>query len=136
MYLSLLISLAVADEPQFTFLSENQTAPFEGVLFNPPAVADLLVKPKELQLQCDLNMEYELSAQAAEYDLRLSNEVSRHEALEAEYRLTVMSKDSQIENLKTIVKRNSPVSNWVWFVGGSAVGAAMTYGAYRVFNVQ
>ena len=47
-------SVAIAEQPQFTFLDENQRAPFAGTLFNPSATAELIVLPEHLRAEFDI----------------------------------------------------------------------------------
>ena len=137
MFLSfLLISTGVASEPQFTFVSEDQPAPFEGTLFNPEATAELLLAPKEIRLNCDLEIEYQLDVLRTEHQLQVDNLNARYNALSLEYGLTVVAKDEQIKTLEETLKRNSRVKDWVWIVAGAAIGSSLTYGAYRAFNGQ
>ena len=136
MYLSLLISAAIAGEAKFTFLSANEPAPFEGVLFDPEATADLIVAPKEVQLNCDLEIEYRIDLLQTEHQLTIQNMNSRYSALNVEYQQAINAKDLQIENLETVISSNSGVSKWVWFTGGLVAGTAASYSAYRAFNVN
>ena len=45
--LILLVILSTASAEDFTVLSENQPAPFEGVLLSVPAAAEILAKQEE-----------------------------------------------------------------------------------------
>ena len=136
MYLSLLMAVANAGETKFTFLSANEPAPFEGVLFDPEATADLIVAPKEVQLNCDLEIEYRIDLLQTEHQLTIQNMNSRYNALNVEYQQAINAKDLQIENLETVISSNSGVSKWVWFTGGIVAGTAASYSAYRAFNVN
>ena len=136
MYLSLLMAAANAGEARFTFLGVNEPAPFEGALFNPEATAELIVAPKEVQLNCDLEFEYQIDLLQTEHQLIIQNMNSRYNALNVEYQQAISAKDLQIENLETVISSNSGVSKWVWFTGGLVGGSALTYSAYRAFNVN
>lgn len=136
MYLSLLITAANAGEARFTFLGVNEPAPFEGTLFDPEATAELIVAPKEVQLNCDLEIEYRVDLLQTEHQLEMQNMQTRYNALNLEYQQAIEAKNLQIENLETIISSNSGVSKWVWFAGGIVGGSALTYSAYRAFNVN
>ena len=77
MFLSLLLMLgspaAAADAGQFTFLGEQQCAPFEGVLFDVPALSEILARQSTANLACQARIEYELSVEATNYELQLRN---------------------------------------------------------------
>jgi hypothetical protein len=56
----LLALLSTASAEDFTVVSEDQPAPFEGVLLSVPAVAEVLAQHEEVQMKCDLEIEYQL----------------------------------------------------------------------------
>jgi len=122
------------DVGKFTFLGHNQCAPFEGGLFDPTAMINMVVKVEELQLECDLNTEYELDKLASSHKLQIDGLKIEHDALNKKYELLQQSTDSQIEKLQETLKKQAPKNNWIWFAGGVAAGIATTYGAYKVFN--
>jgi hypothetical protein len=127
-------SPAHAEAPQFTILGHNHCAPFEGVLFNKQATAEILSGYDRFQYACDSVVQYELSKQAELHHYDLESLKIEHEALTDEYDLFIVQKDKEIQALVGSLKKTSPRSKWLWFTGGLVVGAASTYGAYRAFN--
>ena len=127
---------AFADElsGRFTFLGENQCAPFEGVLFDPPATAHILADHHALATDCDVRMQYALETQAAEYELELENLYIRHDALVSEYRLRVESLNRESDALANALKKQSKKNPVMWGAVGVVSGIALSYGAYRTFN--
>jgi hypothetical protein len=138
MFLNLLLMLAghaqAADTGQFTFLGQQQCAPFEGVLFDVPALSEILARQSTANLACQARIEYELSVEAASYELELRNWEIQYNALHEEMSLLIFQKDEEINHLQRSLLRQSPSNRWIWAVGGAAVGVATTYGAYRLFN--
>jgi len=138
MFLSLLLTLAgpaqAADTGQFTFLGHQQCAPFEGVLFDVPALSEIMARQSTANLACQARIEYELSVEAANYELQLRNWEIQYTALHEEMTLIIFQKDQEIEELQASLLRQSPSNGWLWGAGGVVVGAVVTYGAYRVFN--
>ena len=130
----LMIGIAQADEPQFTILGENECAPFEGVLFNKEATAELLVLEERVRLNCEATLNYELQRQRTEYDLELSNLNIRLESLQEEYDLRISEKDLEIARLQESLLNQSPQNRALWIAGGVAIGIVSTYAAYRMFN--
>ena len=130
----LMIGIAQADEPQFTILGENECAPFEGVLFNKEATAELLVLEERVRLNCEATLNYELQRQRTEFDLELSNLNIRLESLQEEYDLRISEKDLEIARLQDSLLNRSPQNRALWVAGGVAIGIVATYTAYRVFN--
>ena len=122
------------DMGKFTFLGQNQRAPFEGGLFDPTAMVNMVVKVEELQLECDLHLEYELDKLSSSYKLQTDSLQIEQDTLNKKYELLQQSTNSQIEKLQETLKKQSPKNNWIWFAGGVAAGIATTYGAYKAFN--
>ena len=132
----LLSTLAYAEPAQFTILGENEPAPFEGVLFNKRALAELLVMPEQFSMNCDLEIEYHLDVQATEFHLERQNFQIRLDALTREYDLRIEQKDIEIAALQEAMLNQSPDNKLWWFAGGVAAGIVTTYAAYRMFNEQ
>jgi hypothetical protein len=138
MFLSLLLMLIVPvqanDAGQFTFLGHQQCAPFEGILFDPPALSEILARQSTANLACQARIEYELSVEAASYELELRNWEIQYTALHEETSLLIFQKDQEIQKLQKSLLRQSPRNNWLWGAGGVVVGIGSTYAAYRLFN--
>ena len=132
--LILLFSSAYADEGRFTFLGEQQCAPFEGVLFDPPALATILARQSTANLACQARLEYELSVEAASYDLEIRELQISLDALREESTLMITQKDLEIQQLQKSILRQSSDNRLWWYVGGVATGVVASYGAYRLFN--
>jgi len=138
MFLSLLLTLGspaqAADAGQFTFLGHQQCAPFEGVLFDVPALSEILARQSTANLACQARIEYELSVEAASYELELRNWEIQYNALHEETSLLIFQKDEEIDHLQRALLKQSPQNNWLWAAGGVGVGILSTYAAYRLFN--
>ena len=135
MALSLWSSAALAEDPgRFTFLGQNQCAPFEGVLFDPNATAHILTEAQTAKTSCELALNYELDKQKTEYELDLQNLTIRHESLIAEYDMRIQSLEREADALANALKKQSKKTPALWVAVGVASGIAMTYGAYRVFD--
>jgi hypothetical protein len=105
--LLIMFSVAHGQQGDFTLLQEGQQAPFEGVLLNPEASAEILSSYDEQQARCALELEYQLDIAGTEFKLR-------EELLQV--------------RLHTIIQKQSPQYKWFWFVGGAALGGAVYYG--------
>ena len=136
MFLSFLLLMGTvhAENPQFTILAQNECAPFEGVLFNKEATAELLVLGHRERLNCESTLNYELERQAAEFDLEISNLNIRLDSLQQEYDLRITEKDLEIAQLQESLLSQSPQNRTLWVAGGVAIGIISTYAAYRLFN--
>jgi len=138
MFLSLLLMLGApaqaADTGQFTFLGHQQCAPFEGVLFDVPALSEILTRQSTANLACQARIDYELSIEEANYELQLRNWEIQYTALHEEMSLLIFQKDEEIDQLQSSLLKQSPRNNWMWAAGGVVAGVAASYTAYRLFN--
>jgi len=132
--LLLVSSTALADDGKFAVLEESQPAPFDGVLFDKSAVADIMTEKATWQSQCDIEVEYELDVAGTEFELERKNFNIRYDALDEEYKLIVEQKDVEIVKLQETIKKQSPPNKWAWYAGGIASGVVVTYGAYKAFR--
>tara|TARA_R110002020_G_scaffold9035_16_gene36232 strand:- start:8643 stop:9041 length:399 start_codon:yes stop_codon:yes gene_type:complete len=123
-----------ADTGQFTFLGHQQCAPFEGVLFDVPALSEILARQSTANLACQARIEYELSVEIASYELELRNWEIQYNALHEESSLLIFQKDEEIDHLQRTLLKQSPRNNWMWGAAGVGVGILSTYAAYRLFN--
>jgi len=123
-----------AETAQFTILGENQCAPFEGVLFNKLATAEMLSGYDRFQYACDGVVQYEISKQQEIHRYEIETLRIEHHALTQEYDLFIEHKDREIQVLVKSLKKTSPRNKTWWFVGGLIIGSAATYGAYRAFD--
>ena len=117
---------------KFTILSDSQPAPFEGTLFDINATASLLTLPGYYNRQCQINSEFLLAEQKAEYDLELENLNIRLDVLEQEYSNTLQQKDLEITTLQDALKKNSKRNPWIWATLGAVVGASATVAIVEV----
>ncbi len=125
---------ANAEPAQFTILGHRQCAPFEGVLFNKQATAELLSGYDRFAYACDSLVQYELSKQQELHKYDLESLRIEHKALTAEYDLFITQKDKEINALVKSLKKTSPRNKTWWLIGGIVVGSAATYGAYKAFD--
>ena len=132
--LFLFSSTALADDGKFTLLAEEQPAPFAGVLFDPIATANIMTEKSNWQLQCDIEVEYQLDVAGTEFELERKNFNIRYDALDEEYKLIVEQKDVEIVKLQETIKKQSPPNKLWWYAGGIASGVVVTYGAYKAFR--
>ena len=124
----IMISAAQADNPEFTIVAESQPAPFEGVLLNPTAAAEVLAKTDELEQKCDLEIEYQVDLAASQCKLDKDLLNARITTLDKELLNVREQKDLEILTLQKIIKRQSPQYKWWWFAGGVVLGGATYYG--------
>ena len=115
----LLMSLAIAENPAYSFLDEGEAAPFEGILFNDAAVKELAVEDKLKSEMCDVEIDYYVDRAHAEkqlgYDL-LKAETSAEMSKMSEM---ILIRDERIIDLEKQIKPQRPF--W-WMFGGFVIG--------------
>lgn len=126
--LMLLALLSTASAEDFTVVAEDQPAPFEGVLLSVPAAAEILAKHEEVQLKCELEIEFQLDKAGTQCKLDKDLLEARIVTLDQQHAEIVASKDLVIEKQQAIIKKQAPHRKWLWFAGGIVLGGASYYG--------
>ena len=126
--LLLLALLSTASAEDFTVVSEDQPAPFEGVLLSVPAAAEILAKHEEAKLKCDLEVEFQLDKAASQCKLDKKLLEARIATLDQQYTEVIAQKDLVIDKQQAIIKKQAPHRKWLWFAGGVVLGGATYYG--------
>jgi hypothetical protein len=126
---------ANATEPaKFTILEYKKPAPFEGVLFDGPAISTILSDYDIAAYACDIRIDYELKKEQERHNFEIEGIKIEHKALTDEYDLFIMQKDKEIDLLAGALKKTSPRHKWLYFVGGILIGTASSYGVYRAID--
>ena len=126
--LMLLALLSTASAEDFTVVAEDQPAPFEGVLLSVPAAAEILAKHEEVQMNCELEIEFQLDKAGTQCKLDKELLEARIVTLDQQHAEIVASKDLVIEKQQAIIKKQAPHRKWLWFAGGIVLGGASYYG--------
>ena len=124
----LLALLSTASAEDFTVVAEDQPAPFEGVLLSVPAAAEILAKHEEVQMKCELEIEFQLDKAGTQCKLDKELLEARIVTLDQQHAEIVASKDLVIEKQQAIIKKQAPHRKWLWFAGGIVLGGASYYG--------
>ena len=102
----LMPSLAYAENGRFTYLEPGMAAPFKGTLFDDSATAHLLTLPEYYELQCDLELEYQLGLQQEKFNFELTDLNSKIDFLQTEKTTIVNQYNTRIDLLEQQVKKN------------------------------
>ena len=115
----LLISLALAENPAYSFLDEGEVAPFEGILFNDAAVKELAVEDKLKAEACQIEISYYVDRARAEkqleYDLLKAETTAEMDKMNE----MILIRDERIIDLEKQIKPQRPF--W-WMFGGFVIG--------------
>lgn len=118
--------------PIFTFLREGQPAPWDGTLFSPGAVAELLEGSEHSDLRCQLKVDEEVAKTLARCKMELDLiEADLHKE-QKRNTLILTQKDIEIRQLTELA--NEPSYNWLWASGGVATGILLTLGVVFAVN--
>ena len=115
-------NIGMATEGRVASLSEGESAPFAGVLFDETFAARLIAEEEHKQIECDLKIKFEIEKMEAKHALEMGNVQATLDAFRAQHRSLIDIKDSEIKRLQEIALKNpNDNANW-WFGGGVAVG--------------
>ncbi len=112
----------------------GQPAPFNGVLFNGPAVARIEVEFRGQQAQCQINRQADIDRVVAMSTRDIENLTASLEAQRRTYDVVIRNRDSEINRLYNYARNNNqPVNYWPYIgvgLAGIAVGAGAVVTVY------
>jgi len=114
-----------AEEAKFTNLKKGEVAPFDGRLFNDPAVSKLIVDHQFGDLECKLRVDFEIGQVKAEEQYRYDILYAKSEADNQRFTDVINIRDEHIKSLEKYVRPSN--AHW-WAIGGFTVGAGATIG--------
>ena len=120
--LLLLALLSTASAEDFTVLAEDQPAPFEGVLLSVPAAAEVLAQHEEVELKCELELEFQLDRAGTQCNLDKKLLEARIITLDQQYTEVITQKDLVIDKQQAIIKKQAPHRKWLWFADAILIG--------------
>jgi len=127
----LMVSLAIAEEPTYTNLKEGESAPFDGRLFNDAAVSKLITEHKLKDLDCDLEIEYQVhlaeSKRQYEYDLLKAEYIATKSRLEDINQI----KEEELQSLR---QAHKPIRPYLWMTGGFVMGTAASIAIFKTVS--
>lgn len=128
-------SQSYASDGKFTFLQEEQPAPFTGTLFDPEATARLLANHKFLKEEYDLKLGFELQKQEAKYELKIDQLNITIDTERERFATTLDLKNAEIEQLNKIIAKKPGKNALMWgIIGGFALGVGTTVGITYAVN--
>jgi hypothetical protein len=125
------LSAHAIDPGKFTFVGIAEPAPFEGVLFDPTATAELLSQAAVEEQKCNERVTYELNKQDIEHTLKMENCEIRYDSLKEEFKLITAQKDVEIDQLRDSLKSISPSNRSAWYGAGIVTGVIGTVVAVK-----
>ena len=127
----LLLSLAFADVPEYTYLERGMEAPFSGRLFNDTASQLLANQVANATDRCQIEMDYQVGITLAEKEEEIRKLKSSHkfevQLLESE----VQALETRIESLEQL---KTPPKKKFWFSFGLISGIVITIAIANTVN--
>ena len=114
-----------AEEAKFTNLKKGEVAPFDGRLFNDPAVSKLIVDHQFGDLECKLRVDFEIGQVRAEEQYKYDVLYAKSEADNQRFTDVINIRDEHIKSLEKYVRPST--AHW-WAIGGFTVGAGAAIG--------
>jgi len=127
----LIISLAIAEEPTYTNLKKGEEAPFDGRLFNDAAVSKLITEHKIKDLDCDLEIEYQVDL--AETKRQYEYDLLNAQCVATKSRLEEINKIKE-EELQLLRKDNKPFRPYLWMTGGFVMGTTASIAIFKTVS--
>ena len=130
LYPASLLAQEADTTPKLTDIKKGEAAPFDGVLFNSTAAAELLASKKYVDLDCKLKIDLELEKQLATLTLRSESLQISLDASKVKYDSIIEIKDNEIARLNDLVVEASSTNVEWWVAGGFLVGTAVSLGIF------
>ena len=114
-----------AEEAKFTNLKEGEVAPFDGRLFNDPAVSKLIVDHQFRDLECKIRVDFEIGQANAASQYKYDLLYARSEADNQKFQEIINVRDEHIKSLEKYVRPSN--AHW-WIAAGFVAGAGSAIG--------
>ena len=114
-----------AEEAKFTNLKEGDVAPFDGRLFNDPAVSKLIVDHQFRDLECKIRVDFEIGQANAASQYKYDLLYAKSEADNQKYQEII---DVRGEHIKSLEKYVRPSNAHWWIAAGFVAGAGSAIG--------
>jgi len=122
----------IKEQPILLDIKKGQKSPFDGILLNPPAAAQILTTQKFTEKECDLRTEFELEKQKVKLELIIQTARLRTEYTETKYFSLLQIKNDEIFRLQELaLERPNDYSHW-WLSGGVVVGIALSLSVFAI----
>ena len=121
--LTLAPSQVLADDaPKVTDVLRGDKAPFDGMLLNPSAAAQMIAGKEAAKAECSLAKTYVSEREKAKCDLSVNSISASLNALEDRHNSILSIKDEEIRRLNQLALEKPNAYNHWWFGGGIIVG--------------
>ena len=127
----LLLSLAFADAPEYTYLETGESAPFSGRLFNDEASQLIADQIQDATDKCLIELDYQVGLALAEKEEQIRKLKSQHKYEKDALAFKIESQQERIEQLE---KLKTPPKKKFWFSFGLITGVGITIAIAQAVN--
>ena len=126
-----LLSLALADAPEYTYLETGEPAPFAGRLFNDEASQLIADKIQDSTDKCLIELDYQVGLALAEKEEQIRKLKSKHKYEKDTLTFKIKTQQERIEELE---KLKTPPKKKFWFSFGLITGVGITIAIAQAVN--
>ena len=126
-----LLSLALADAPEYTYLETGEPAPFAGRLFNDEASQLIADKIQDSTDKCLIELDYQVGLALAEKEEQIRKLKSKHKYEKDTLTFKIKTQQERIEELEKI---KTPLKKKFWFSFGLITGVGITIAIAQAVN--
>ena len=127
----LLLSLAFADAPEYTYLETGEPAPFAGRLFNDEASQLIADQIQDATDKCLIELDYQVGLALAKKEEQIRKLKSQHKYEKDALAFKIQSQQERIEELE---KLKTPPKKKFWFSFGLITGVGITIAIAQAVN--
>ncbi len=127
----LLLSLAFADVPEYTYLERGMEAPFSGRLFNDTASQLLADQVANATDRCLIELDYKVGIALAEKEQEINKLKSQNKLDRGTLEAKVQALETRIEGLEEL---KTPPKKKFWFSFGLISGIGFTIAIANAVN--
>ena len=127
----LLLSLAFANTPEYTYLETGEPAPFAGRLFNDEASQLIADQIQDATDKCLIELDYQVGLALAEKEEQIRKLKSKHKYEKDALAFKIESQKERIEELEKI---KTPLKKKFWFSFGLITGVGITIAIAQAVN--
>ena len=127
----LLLSLAFADAPEYTYLETGEPAPFAGRLFNDEASQLIADQIQDATDKCLIELDYQVGLALAEKEEQIRKLKSKHKYEKDVLTSKIKSQQERIERLESL---KTPPKKKFWFSFGLITGVGITIAIAQAVN--
>ena len=123
---------ARADDGKFSLVPKGGLVKFDATCFNDEAVAKILTFSEFIAVELNSACIFEKDKINLEHQLEIENFRIEISGLEERYKVEVDSRDKEIEELRTIVKKNKKINIPAVVAASVAAGFGIGVGTYHL----